>query len=389
MDNTLLDMSSGERDPRVRRLLLRRLVDVVALPASEISPQERAIAGDILLELMVDADPDDRELCARRLAERPEAPPRLLRWLACSDYQAARHLLNENAGLDESVLVQAASAGSIEHRLAIARREDLRPVVCESLMSFAETQVTRTLLENRKTRLPDGAMDLALDQSRTRDDLPFLLTQRPELQPSHAMAMFWWADTRTRREILERFTSDRLELIAALADLFPLAAREKWTDPAARKVLQLVERRQRNRDAIARSPFDSLEQAVEVAAVEGMNPELAQEIGYLAGVKPLTIAKVLSDPGGEPVAVLCKATGLKRPYLERMWRALRRPVSDMQGNANPHYAHVEMTYDILTVFKAETTLRYWNWSLSAAYAPSAEPGESDVPASRNRLQAGR
>ena len=39
-----------------------------------------------------------------------------------------------------------------------------------------------------------------------------------------------------------------------------------------------------------------------------MTPEMAQEIGYLAGIKPVTSAKILSDAGGEGVAVLCKAT---------------------------------------------------------------------------------
>ncbi|MEM9053696.1 MAG: DUF2336 domain-containing protein, partial [Pseudomonadota bacterium] len=102
----------------------------------------------------------------------------------------------------------------------------------------------------------------------------------------------------------------------------------------------------------------------------GMTPETAQEIGYLSGVKPVTIAKLLSDTGGEGLAVLCKSTGLKRPALRHLWQSLKRPLEDEDGNPHPHFLHVMETYDVLSVAKAQTTLRYWNWSLSSTFSPS-------------------
>ena len=89
------------------------------------------------------------------------------------------------------------------------------------------------------------------------------------------------------------------------------AAEEGWQDPLSRKALQFIERRQRNRGAIERSPFASLEEAV-AAAQTGLTRETAEEIAYLSGLKPMTGAKIFTDPGGEPVAILCKATGLPR-----------------------------------------------------------------------------
>ena len=37
---------------RARMTLLRRLIDVVAMPSSRIPPQDRSMAGDILLEML-------------------------------------------------------------------------------------------------------------------------------------------------------------------------------------------------------------------------------------------------------------------------------------------------------------------------------------------------
>ena len=42
-----------------------------------------------------------------------------------------------------------------------------------------------------------------------------------------------------------------------------MAAEEGWKDALTRKALQFIERRQRNRAAIEKSPFTSLEEAVQ------------------------------------------------------------------------------------------------------------------------------
>jgi len=189
------------------------------------------------------------------------------------------------------------------------------------------------------------------------------------LRPSQAMAMFWWADGPTRADILNRQSASRAELIENCSDVFPMAAEEGWNDPVTRKTLQLIERRQRNRAAIEKSPFDSLEHAIETAAEKGMSPATAQEIGYLAGIKPVTVAKLLSDTGGEGLAVLCKATGLRRDYLHLLWNALKRPVENMEGRPHPLWENARNLFETLSVVKAQTALRYWNWSMSSSFSP--------------------
>jgi uncharacterized protein (DUF2336 family) len=196
-----------------------------------------------------------------------------------------------------------------------------------------------------------------------------LLLNRPELRPSHAYVLFWWADAAARRTILQRFAVSREVLQEAASDVFPLAAAEGWQDPLARKALQFIERRQRNRAAIARSPFASLDEAI-MAAQDGMTRETAEEISYLAGLKPMTGAKIFTDPGGEPLAILCKATGLPRSALRALWRGLRRPEADANGVPSPALERVLVTYDMIAVDRAQTVLRYWNWSLSSAMTPA-------------------
>jgi uncharacterized protein (DUF2336 family) len=215
-----------------------------------------------------------------------------------------------------------------------------------------------------------------------------LLLRRPEVRPNHAYVLFWWADADCRRQILQRFAVSREVLQEAAGDVFPLAAEENWQDELTRKALQFIERRQRNRAAVDNSPFSSLEEAI-AAAEPGLTRELAEEIAYLAGIKPMTGARIMTDPGGEGLAVLCKATGLPRASLRSLWRALRRPETADDGSESPHLTRVTETFDMVGVDRAQTVLRYWNWSLSSAMTPAlmkairneneAAPDEFSVP----------
>lgn len=362
---------------RAREALVKRLIDVVALPASRVPPQDRSMAGDILLEMLMSASPEDVALCARRLADKSEAPKRVLRFLAATPIDVSRDLLERNTGLDDSDLVSVASMATTEHRLVIAGRRSIGPLLSETLVDFAEPEVVGALLANQDVAMSDVCVDAILTLSRSHIELCPALMSRPELTPAHAMAMFWWADGATRLSIVQRQAAERIDLIEACSDVFAMMAEEGWKDPVARKALQLIERRQRNRTAVERSEFVNLEHAVEVAAKKGLTSELAQEIGYLAGLKPITIAKILSDKGGEGIAVLCKATGLKLAYLKLIWQSLRRPVEDGDGEPNAHFRQVLYCYQIMTVAKAQTILRYWNWSLSSAYSPSAGLAEAE------------
>ncbi|MEL7031683.1 MAG: DUF2336 domain-containing protein [Pseudomonadota bacterium] len=353
---------------QARKILLRRLIDYIALPGSQVAPQDRSMGGDILLDMLLHATDEERQLCANRLAAMSEAPRRVLRYLVQCDLHIARPLLEQSEAFDSSDLLEIVDQVSTEHRLLIADRKKVPVAVCDALARRAEAAVLEVLLRNKGASFSETAMDVLVERSRDEAVLVDLLILRLELKPAQAMAMFWWSARETRRMILQRHAADRAEMVDMCADVFAIAAKEGWADPVARKTLQLIERRQRNRAAIEKSPYESLEAAVEMAAMKGMSPELVQEIGYLAGIKPVTSAKILSDHGGEGIAVLCKATGLKKPTLENFWRALKRPLETDAGEMDPIYELLLETYDLLTVAKAQTTLRYWNWSLSSSFS---------------------
>ena len=63
LDDTNLSMV------RTRALLFRRLQDVVGLPSSRITPQERHMAADLLIEMLRDVELQTRVRCAERISQ--------------------------------------------------------------------------------------------------------------------------------------------------------------------------------------------------------------------------------------------------------------------------------------------------------------------------------
>jgi len=56
--------------------------------------------------------------------------------------------------------------------------------------------------------------------------------------------------------------------------------------------------------------------------------------------------------------------------LRSLWRALKRPDVTETGEDAPQLARITEIFDMIAVDRAQTVLRYWNWSLSSAMTPA-------------------
>lgn len=354
---------------RARTALLKRLADVVCLPSSRVNVFERSMTADLLVEMLREAAQDERARVARRLATLTEIPASLARLLLRDRIEVARELIEHCPQIGDCDLVDCVRYATVDHRRLVAARRGVTEVVAEALCEGGEPIVIEVLLKNDLASLSSASVEMIVAATRNSPRFIPALLRRSELRPSHAYAMFWWSDPDCRRVILQRFAVSREVLQEAASDVFSLAMAENWQDPLSRKALQFIERRQRNRAALARSNFESLDMAV-ASAQTGLTRETAEEISYLSGLKPMTGAKIFTDACGEPLAILCKATGLPRAAIIALWRGLRRPETDEAGNLLPVLERVLTTYDMIAVDRAQTVLRYWNWSLSSALTPA-------------------
>jgi uncharacterized protein (DUF2336 family) len=354
---------SKAHEPKARTALVQRLCEIVSWPESRIPAHERQLAADVLVGLLRTSNVDLRRRCAAGLIRVNDAPKSLLRYLARDEISVAQALLEQGVGFDDSDLIATVHAGVATHWQAIARRRGVSEPVTDALLQTGDVSVFEAVLRNSSARLSTQGVDIVVARSRQAAQLPAMLVARPELRTTQALVVFWWASFEARLQILRRFAIDRTVLLQELGDVFALAAAEGWSDADTRKTLQVIERRQRNRAAAAQSPYGSLEGAL-VAAEQNFDRAMLNEIAHLAGVKPTTASQIFADAGGEAIGVLCKAVGLKRPSLIGLWRALRRPPGDPDTLDNP-LGRTAYVFDTLATAKAQTVLRYWNWSFTA------------------------
>ncbi len=343
--------------PRARAILARRLADIVGLPSSRITPRERWIVADLLHDLLRASEMPLRRRVAQRLASLNEAPHRLLRMLAIDAFEVAEPILEECSALTDFDMMEIVQSGTLQHRMVVARREKISETVAAALAAYGETPVVERLLKNHTARLAAPSIDHLVSAAAEELSYAQLLIRRAELRPAQAFRLFWGCPHAERLQILERFAVDRTILIDASEDIFPIARDEGWSDPMVRRILRYIDRRQRNREAIQLSPFESLESAVEAVRVSGPREDVLIEVATLAGIDIGLLRHMISDHAGEALAVLCKSTGLKWESFRSLWRGLQRSEDDGRMEEARH------VYDMLSVEKAQTVLRYWNLSV--------------------------
>src|SRR5271163_2334885 len=106
---------------RARGALLKRLADVVSLPSSRVNAFERAVTADLLVEILRDAEPDERARIARRIANLMEIPTSLVRLLLRDDIDVSQPLLAD-AVLNDVDLLDCVRNATAAHRRLIALR---------------------------------------------------------------------------------------------------------------------------------------------------------------------------------------------------------------------------------------------------------------------------
>jgi len=341
-----------------RAQMVRKLADIVVLPAGRISSNERSLVADILLQIVDKVEVDLRIEVATRVARVPESPPALTRMLVLDEAPVAEKILRGAEMVPEALLIEAAREGESAHRLMIAKRIDLSTAVADALMQFDELDVFKAVLKREDCLLSPNAINKCVALSATHAEIQGPLLRRRELEPAHGFMMFWWVESEQRQRILSRFALDRQVIQDALADLYPKVFRSDHDpDPFVRDILLLAERRHRPRGANGEQV--SLDVVIKTLAAARRYPsqEVIHAVGMVAGVSRDLAARILRDPTGEPFAVMCKGLSVPRDQFF----ALFAVESEEEGIGSDQAEYLLSVFDGLARDFSRAILRYWDW----------------------------
>ena len=118
---------------RARIALMKRLADVVCLPSSRVNTFERSMTADLLVEMLREAEVDERAKIARRLATLTEIPATLARLMLRDRIEVAKELLENSQSLGDCDLIDCVRYTSVDHRRLVALRRGVSETVAECL----------------------------------------------------------------------------------------------------------------------------------------------------------------------------------------------------------------------------------------------------------------
>ncbi len=350
-----------EKVGKARALIVRRLTDIALLPENQLCPQERQLVDQMLTQLVAHIEVDLRARLATRLAERADAPPETVIALAYDVISVARPLLEKSSSLKDADLVDIITIKGAEHGIAASRRAQLSAAVTDAIIATCEPEALLNIARNESALFSHDGFERIVSMSETNADLCEPLLARTDMTPILAHTMFWWVSSKLRVEIVGRFTADRRMLREALTDAIEEGMAAFSSDPALLHALNFMAPQKRygpslGEDLIAAARSKDLRKLVVL---------LVQQ----AEIEPTTAAHIVTDRGGEALAVASKALGLTRKeYLQ-----LGLLVAS-HHDASPHSAdeisRLTALFDMVANDKADVVLRYWDGNLKKPEAPA-------------------
>ncbi len=338
-----------------RRALFSTVCDLFLGESVTLSDRERALMGEILRQLVRDVELTVRKAVAERLARLMTAPHALLVELANDQIEVAFPILKESEVLREADLIEVIRHRTMEHQIAVATRKTLSAGVSAALVETGNQDVIAALLNNHGATITREVMDYLVNESKRVDAYQNPLVRRPDLPPDLAQRMYWWVSAALRKHIAHNFSVD----MEAVDDAIEASATAIIKD-----------------DAEARSkPGKAEELVARIAELGELNTEflvkaLKQgelslfENGFvrISGLKLTLLRRILYEPGGEGLAMLCRATGVDRDAFAAIYELTRKSADRGAERQSAQVIDPFELYDRTKARDAERVLKRWRRS---------------------------
>ncbi len=286
-DSTLRPYQTG--NPRADTL--------VDLTAAYVADEGRSTRPElthfpaIALSLLPYVSLSNRASVAAKLAGFVRTPRRLLNALARDAIEVAEPVLRQASGLTDGDLVDIAASTTPAHGLAIARRRRLSVPVIDALIARNATDIDAILREcHANTLQPDQAATL-----RKRGHQQDATLNRPANVPKAANGLpdrtlaelFWKGDAEARKAVVTVFSRKQGRPSR------PLASRIAALSPSTGIALLQLASAHRGGDLVA-------------------------ALARIADINRYHAARILTDKGGEPLAITLAAIGVEQDVAARL-----------------------------------------------------------------------
>ena len=346
-----------------RRTLLNNISDLFLAKDGRLSERERVLMAGIVSQLIHDVEMSVRRELAERLANEPNAPRELVVTLANDAIEIAHPILHQSGILNDTDLIDIVKHRTQEHRLAVATRTQLSPEVSQALVDTGDKDVVEALINNHDAEISRHAMDYLVAESQQVDRFQQPLLRRTDLPLQLAHRMFWWVSAALREHIIKNFKADPATIDALLHETTNKVKKRADSDRSTYTEADIIVAEVANKGQL---DDRFLLQCLRRGRIAAFTAALAR----LADIDVPLARHIVFDPGGEGLAVLCKACGIDRSVFSSIF-LLTREARDGSRTTDPAQLNAMVRiYDHLSLTEAQGALRCWE--LNAEYIAAVE-----------------
>ena len=385
----LLDLA---RDKSItgRTRLVQVVGDLFFEESGTINDRERRLMTDILQQLIHDVEQSVRKALADRLAMEKDAPRELVTILANDEIDVAHKILQNSEVLQDLELIEIIQHRTFEHQLTIAMRNNVSEAVSDALVETGNVKVIKTLIENDTAAISENTLEYLVNESKTRETFQKPLLDRPDFSPHLAKRMYWWVSAALRKHIVEEYKIDPTELDrnieSTIKDLLgetrgrtedqrEAASEGEIIDTRSIAQAQTLARKLADTNVITPALLLQTLRKGEVRMFEGM-------FAQVTGLRTNLVRRLIYEPGGEGLAIACKAIGMNKPDFGSLF-LLSRAARPGDKTVDPtEVTRVMKFYDRVRADTAKKVLD--RWKLDPDYLFAIQQIES---ADRNRKAA--
>jgi len=335
-----------------RTALAATVADFFSSESQILTPRERSLMFDILHRVVRDVEMSVRKKISEYIATTRDAPDELVNLIANDTIEVAYPVLLKSPVLKDSDLIEVIRNRTLEHQLAIAIRQDVSEAVSDALVERGNEGVICTLLKNPNARISKVTMEALVEQSRRVDTFREPILGRRELGPDLAKRMFLWVSAALRHVILEKFEidADTVDSLLEKAVLEELQAAEA----------DLVKPEKRAELAEALIADREITPELMVAILEEGEVALFVSVfKKMTGLKEKLVMRMLFEPGGEGLAIACRAVGLKKVIFTSIFLLSRKARPNLKSTAQRDLRRTLALFDQMTEDAARKVLRLW------------------------------
>ena len=337
----IMDMRLFEKSPQVAPLLVRlydshRLYGlakdnsplaraeltsaVVDLLQADLGPREKELMADVLISLMRQAEQDLRQAIAERLAVIDGAPLRVVLHIANDDIDVAAPMLRLSRVFSDLDLLYIIKSKGPEYWRTIAARTSLSDGVMNVLADTKEPGTLETLVTNQNLRLTPHALGVIEQSAEKLESLARPLLMRPEVSEDLARKLYQHVGADLKEYIRNYFGVLDDAVVSAVDDvIFELSGPEI---PAPREFLPR-ESAIKAAEALASSGRLTMQHMMETLQ-RGQMASFIAMFGRYSGLGIERTHEMLSATDGKMLAVTCRALGLTKSDLSRIYMMTQR-----------------------------------------------------------------